>query len=169
MVRIKGVLTGATDGVRRRIFQLVAVVILGGTFLSTSLRAQPQVTAGRVSVGLQAGSPGGVTSKFYRSNRIAYDAVFTTDGNDFVTLHLHRLWERPLSNSFVRVYAGPGLLVEGRELGVRPTPQAGLSGEIGLAIFIERFEVFIHATPAARLVPNQWARLGGSIGLRFRL
>lgn len=130
---------------------------------------EPARSRGTLTIGLQAGDPGGITAKLYRADAEAVDAVFTTDGDDFATLHIHHLWETPLSDSTVYIFGGSGLLVEGRELQSNATPQAGLSGEVGLNLFIERFEVFLHLTPTFRFVPDQRAGVGGSVGLRFRL
>ncbi len=145
---------------------LVLVVLLG---LLPAAPSVAQRSVGTTTFGVQVGQPGGVTGKLYRASPIAYDGLFTTDGNDFVSLYVHRLWERPLPDSLVHLYAGPGLLLEGRSLQSTPTPQVGLSAEAGLNFFLKRFEVFLHVTPSLRLYPDQGTRWGGSVGLRYRL
>ncbi|MFP4228495.1 MAG: RNA polymerase subunit sigma-54 [Salinivenus sp.] len=137
--------------------------------LMTSTPSYAQREVGSATFGLQVGQPGGVSGKLYRPAPIAYDGLFTTDGNDFVSFYVHRLWERPLPDSLVHLYAGPGLLLEGRSLQSDPAPQFGVSAEVGLNFFIERFEVFLHVTPAARLTPIREAEWGGSVGLRYNL
>ncbi|MFO8098832.1 MAG: RNA polymerase subunit sigma-54 [Salinibacter sp.] len=141
--------------------------LLGLLGIPTPSHAQREV--GSTTFGLQVGQPGGVTGKLYRPAPIAYDGLFTTDGNDFASLYVHRLWEQPLPDSLVHLYAGPGLLLEGRSLQSEPAPQFGLSAKAGLNVFIERFEVFLHVTPTARLTPIWEPEWGGSVGLRYNL
>lgn len=152
--------------IRRTASLLLFVCMVAGSFLHP---ARAQRTPGDVTLGLQVGAPGGIAAKVYRTETLAYDGIFTTDGRDFATLRVHRLWERPLPDSLVYLYAGPGLLVETRDLQSSPAPHAGLSAELGLNLYVERFEVFLHITPSVRLVPNQWGSFGGSVGLRYRL
>lgn len=147
-------------------------LLLSGFLLSSFLHAPPaaaQRHSGSTTLGVQVGQPGGLTAKLYRDGQTAYDALVTTDGDDFVSLYVHRLWERPLPDSLVHLYVGPGVLLEARSLQTDPTPQAGLSAEAGLNFFVDRFEVFLHLSPALRLLPRRAARLGASVGLRYRL
>lgn len=145
---------------------IVLVCMMG---LSALHPAAAQRSVGTTTFGVQVGQPGGITGKLYREAPIAYDALFTTDGNDFVSLYVHRLWERPLPDSLVHLYAGPGIVLEGTSLQSDPTPRMGVSAEAGLNFFLERFEVFLHVTPALRLVPAWDTQWGGSVGLRYRL
>jgi hypothetical protein len=145
------------------------LICLLGVLLLHARPSKAQRSVGSTTFGVQVGQPGGITGKLYRASPIAYDALVTTDGDDFVSLYVHRLWERPLPDSLVHLYVGPGVLLEGRSLQTDPTPQAGLSAEAGLNFFIEQFEVFLHVTPALRLAPAWGTRWGGSVGLRYRL
>lgn len=149
--------------------RLIGLVLLCLLCLLSARPSAAQRSEGTTTFGVQVGQPGGITGKLYRDAPIAYDGLFTTDGNDFVSLYVHRLWERPLPDSLVHLYAGPGLVLEGRSLQSSPTPQIGLSAEAGLNFFLDRFEVFLHITPALRLLPDQGTRWGGSVGLRYRL
>lgn len=138
-----------------------------GRFLPSTAAAQR--APGAVNVGLQVGDPGGVTAKLYRSRHRAYTGLFTTDGDGF-TLYGHRLLERPLPDSQLHVYAGPGLVVGTRTLNEKtPTPNLGLSGQVGLNFYAKRFEVFLELTPVLRVVPSVTPEIGGSVGLRYRL
>jgi hypothetical protein len=128
-----------------------------------------QRESGSVNVGFEVGHLGGVTAKLYRSNRVAYSTLLTTDGDDFFALYLHRLQERPVADSLVHIYYGPGLYGRGRQLDTTPEFQTGLSVQIGLNFYSERFEVFLHATPILRLHPSLTPRLAGSVGLRYDL
>lgn len=120
-------------------------------------------------MGLQAGRPGGAAVKVYRPGVIAYDAVIITDTDDFITGYLHRLWERPLPDSPLHFYVGPGLLVGAEGLPQTPRLRLGLSAEAGLNFYAERFEIFLHVTPTLRFFPNSRAYLDGSVGLRYYL
>jgi len=121
------------------------------------------------TIGPQVGRPGGLTVKHYRASPIAYDALLTVDGDDFVRGAAHRVWERPLPDSLVYVYYGPGLSVTGRELDLDPTYRVGVGGKLGLNFYAERFEVFLHVTPILRLHPRPVPRLGAGVGLRYSL
>ena len=148
---------------------LIGLVLISLLCLLPTRPTAAQRSVGTTTFGVQVGQPGGITGKLYREPPIAYDGLFTTDGNDFVSLYIHRLWERPLPDSLVHLYAGPGLILEGHSLQADPTPQVGMSAEAGLNFFLERFEVFLHVTPALRLLPDYGTRWGGSVGLRYRL
>lgn len=143
-----------------------------GSVLIAVIASSPiygQRSARSVTVGLQAGQPGGVTAKLYGTGHTAYDALVTTDGDDFVTAHLHRVWERPLPDSMVHTFVGPGLVVGGRHLDTDPSPELGMSGHVGLNFFANRFEVFLQVTPTLRFLPSVRPSVGGSVGLRYAL
>jgi hypothetical protein len=142
------------------------LLVLGG-LLTTPVLAQRD--PGSTTLGVQVGQPGGVTVKVYRSSPIVYDAVVTGDGDDFLRLYLHRLWERPLPEPPMHVYYGPGLLVGGQRTSTTLRPELGLSSIIGLNFYAERFEVFLHASPVLQLHPALDPTLGGSVGLRYDL
>jgi hypothetical protein len=131
--------------------------------------AHAQREPGSVSLGPQVGQPGGLTLKLYRPSPIAYDVLLTFDADDFVRLAAYRLWERPLPDSLVYVYAGPGLATGGRRLDTDPSLTAGLGGKLGLNFFADRFEVFLYVAPIARVSPDFEPRLGAGVGLRYDL
>lgn len=141
---------------------MVALSLLAGP-------ARAQRDPGAVTVGPQVGTPGGVTTKVYRDDGVAYESVLTTDVDDYGRLSLHRLWERPLPDSLVYVYYGPGIGLGGQDLDTGLTPEVELSIKVGFNFYAERFEVFLHATPVLRLRPNLTPRFGTSVGLRYDL
>ena len=128
-----------------------------------------QRARGTVTLGPQVGQPGGISGKLYRSSQTAYEALVTTDGDETITLYLHRLHERALPDSLLYLYLGPGLLTGVRQLGGSPTPLFGISGQVGLNFYAERFEVFLHLTPGLRFLPNPRRTMGASVGLRYTL
>lgn len=140
-------------------------LILG--VLSTVPDAYAQREPGSLTVGLQVGWTSGLTAKLYRSNRTAYSALLTADGDDFARLSLFRLWERPLPDSPLHVYYGPGVALGGRNLNTRLLPEVSLSGKVGVNFYAERFEVFLHAAPTLRFGPPVRPRLWGGVGLRY--
>jgi hypothetical protein len=121
------------------------------------------------TIGPQVGRPGGLTVKHYRASPIAYDALLTVDGDDFVRMAAYRVWERPLPDSLVYLFYGPGLAATGRQLDVDPAYSLGLGAKLGLNFYAERFEVFLHVTPTLRFRPRPELRLGGGVGLRYSL
>ena len=144
---------------------LVLGVLLG--LLAASAHAQRDV--GSWTLGPQVGRPGGLTAKLYRTPPVAYDATLTVDGDDFVRAAAHRLWERPLPDSLVYVYYGPGLQGTVRRLDADPTFTLGIAGKLGLNFYAERFEVFLHVTPAVPVESRPIPRLGAGVGLRYDL
>lgn len=149
---------------------LVALILSLGSSLSASTAlVHAQRTKDAFNLGLQVGQPAGATGKVYRSPRTAYQGLFTTDADDFFTLHVYRLRERPLPDSLVYLYVGPGLLAGARSLNTTPEPEVGLSVQGGLNFYVERFEIFLQLTPALRFSPNVSPSLGGSVGLRYNL
>lgn len=128
---------------------------------------QAQRTSASVTAGLQVGRPGGLTVKLYRRDAVSYDALFTTDGDEYVRLAVHRLQERPLPDSLVYLYYGAGGAVGGRRLDETPTLRASIGAKFGINFFADRLEVFLHAAPRLRLTPSVTPRLGGGVGLRY--
>ena len=143
---------------------VVLVLIVDG-FAPAFAQRQP----GALGAGLQVGRPGGLAVKWYRSSPAAYDGVFSTDGEDFVVGHVHRLWERPIPDSPLHLFAGPGVLIGPSRLARSPRLRLGLSGEAGLNFYAERFEVFLHVTPALRFLPSTHIAINANAGLRYYL
>lgn len=131
--------------------------------------AAAQRQPGSAGVGFQVGQPGGLALKLYQNDSIAYDGVISTDGDDFLIGHFHRLWERPLPDSPLHFYLGPGMVVGPETLAQSPQLRLGLSTEAGLNFYAERFEVFLHVTPTLQFLPNTRVGLDGNVGLRYYL
>jgi hypothetical protein len=130
---------------------------------------QAQREPGSLTIGAQAGRTSGVTAKLYRRPTTAYETLLTFDGDGLIQLGVFRVRERPVPDSMVHAYYGPGVLVGERELTTGPTPQFAVGGKVGINFYAERFEVFIHITPATRVHPDLTPIIGGGFGLRYDL
>ena len=150
---------------RRPYLTALLLVAIAGLLLPGATRAQRE--AGTVGTGFQVGNPGGLSLKWYRSAPIAYDAVISTDGDDFAVAHVHRLWEQPLPDSPLHLFFGPGLMGGAERLSAPLRLRLGASGEAGLNFYAERFEVFLHVTPTLRFLPDRDVRFDGIVGLRY--
>ncbi|MFB6271277.1 MAG: RNA polymerase subunit sigma-54 [Salinibacter sp.] len=156
---------------RRQEFRayLLAFVLIVGVSLLLPPSSSAQRQSGDVGVGFQVGRPGGLALKWYRPGTIGYDAIIGIGGDDFVTASIHRLWERPLPDSPLHYYVGPGLIVGPEGLSQTPPLHLGLSAELGLNFYAERFEVFLHVTPTLRFLPDTRVGIDGNVGLRYYL
>lgn len=163
--RHRSVLRGRVEHIRLHF--LLGLIFFTGLLLPTSSVAQRQ--SGAVGVGGQVGYPGGLALKLYRPDPIVYDGVLSTDGEDFVVGHFHRLREQPLPDSPLHLYVGPGVVLGLDHLAQSPHLRLGVSAEAGLNFYAERFEVFLHVTPALRFLPDARVALDGNVGLRYYL
>ena len=160
--------TGAALG-RRPAWALASLVVLVLLIAATATPAMAQRQTGALGAGFQVGRPGGLALKWYRSSSVAYDGIVSTDGDDFLVGHVHRLWERPIPDSPLHLFAGPGMVIGPAQLAQSPRLRLGLSGEVGLNFYAERFEVFLHVTPVLRFLPNTQVAVDGNAGLRYYL
>lgn len=150
-----------------RVAMIVAILGLAVALLPSDAAGQRQV--GAFGIGARVGLPGGAAVKFYRPDDVAYDVAVTTDFHERGLLYVHRVWERPIPDSPLWYFVGPGL-VGGVQTPVRtPEAVAGASVTAGLNFYAERFEVFLQATPRVRVLPSVDPRIGGSVGLRYYL
>lgn len=138
-----------------------------GLILLSVMTARAQRQPDTIGIGFEVGSPSGLSAKVYRPDLVAYEALLTTDLDDLLRLTVHRVWERPLPESPLYAYVGPGVIVGLDELDRTPLARLGVSGKAGLNFYAERFEVFLHVTPRLRFLPTLEGDLGGGIGLRY--
>lgn len=130
-----------------------------------------------VGIGGQVGDPSGLTLKIYRRgargqgpfrSAQAFSFLAAWDLEDFFFLNAHALYERPIPDSPLNYYVGPGLVIG---IDDRPRRNAdfvlGISGDFGLNFFTEHFEVFLELTPWIKVIPDTEGSLGGGIGLRY--
>jgi hypothetical protein len=148
---------------------LVATILALSIELLGPVPTHAQREPGSLTVGAQAGRTSGLTVKLYRHPDTAYEALLTFDGDDFVQFGLFRLRERPVPDSLVHAFYGPGVLVGEREPTTGPTPEFAVGAKAGINFYAERFEVFVHVTPATRVYPDLAPVIGGGFGLRYDL
>lgn len=141
-------------------------------FVLSSATVSAQVKSGSVGLGLQVGDPSGLTLKFYNAGRASVDILAAWDLNDYLFLNVHALYHKPLGGSRnVNFFYGPGAFLafyEGNRrfddddyLGV------GISGNFGINVFFDQFELFGQITPRLQVIERTNGDLGGGIGLRF--
>lgn len=130
-----------------------------------------------VGIGGQVGDPSGISLKVYRkrtpggglfSAAKAFSFLAAWDLDDFFFFNAHALHEKPIPDSPLNYYVGPGAII-----GIDDRPRAdaelvlGISGNFGLNFFTEHFEVYLELTPWIKIIPDTDGSLGGGIGLRY--
>lgn len=126
-----------------------------------------QDPAGSLGIGGQIGDPSGVTVKIYQRPTLAYELLAAWDLDRFFFLNAHALFERPIPDSPLRYYLGPGAILGIEDGGGNANLAVGISGQAGVNFFVERFEVFLHLTPRLAIIPSTVGDVGGGIGLRY--
>ncbi len=131
--------------------------------------------AGRVGIGAQVGDPTGLSLKLYRrktsggifESAKAFSFLAAWDLDNFFFLSGHALYERPIPESPLNYYLGPGAVVGIDDRRAADDFVLGISGAFGLNFFTDRFEVFLELMPWIKLIPETDGALGGGIGLRY--
>jgi hypothetical protein len=148
--------------------------------LASGVQAQDVSTQrlrGRVAVGGQVGSPSGLTVKLYKPTGLPIDDLLATKAIELLAewdfeqaaLHLSVINERPLQQSPLHFFIGPGIVL-GAKIQNQPAKLIfGVIGNAGVNFFLERFEVFLHLTPQLNFTPGIDGFFGGGIGLRYFL
>ena len=110
--------------------------------------SQAQERRADIGFGGQIGDPTGLTLRLYDRSPFIYDFLAAWDfDDDFILLNAHGLWERRLRNSPLNFFYGPGVLLGLQERRGDNELLVGLSFNVGINYFVERFEVFIQVTP----------------------
>ncbi len=149
--------------------RLVILALCAG--VAAPAAAQP---AGHtLGVGGQIGSPAGVTIKAYHSgardlfpHTDAFALLAAWDLREVFLVTGHLLRERPVPDSPLRYFYGPGVVL-GFEDKRRAGVVLGISAAFGVNFFRERFEVYLQLTPRLDLIPATRGLLDGGIGMRY--
>lgn len=149
---------------------LFSLLLLGSVLSSTHVFGQ--IRSGSVGLGLQVGDPSGLTLKFYNGGKASVDILAAWDLNDYLFLNVHALYHKPLGGARnVNFFYGPGAFLAFYEGNRRYDDDdylgAGISGNLGLSVFFDRFELFGQITPRLQVIERTNGDLGGGIGLRF--
>lgn len=156
-----------------RLHSLASAFLLAAALLPSIAGAQSfdaaQEPAGDLGIGGQIGEPSGVTFKIYQRPTLAYEFLAAWDLDRFFYLNAHALYERPIPDSPLRYYFGPGIVLGVTDDSGSTDLVVGLSGQAGVNFFVERFEVFLHLTPRLDIIPSTDGEVGGGIGLRYYL
>ncbi len=151
-------------------WHFLTIAMIGSMFTFNTLYAQP--AAGSWGIGIQIGAPNGLNLKHYNPGGASFDALFAWDLNDYLFVNLHGIWEKPLSRTpNFNFYYGPGAFIgfldRSRHIFDEAEIVLGVSGAAGLNVYIDRFEIFLQATPRLELIERTDAEVGGGIGFRF--
>lgn len=160
---------------RRFIATFISILIVIGltTFFPTSFsplslaHAQTNNQTGALGLGVQVGSPTGLTLKYYPRKDFGLIVLGSWSLERFLLFSMHMTYEHPIPDSPLRFFFGPGMEI-GREGNVENSDiKIGASTIAGLNFFTEKFEVFLHALPGIKLAPTTRLTIGGAVGLRY--
>ncbi len=132
--------------------------------------ATAQSAPGSLGIGGQIGSPSGVTLKIDNPGDLSYDFLAAWDLGDFFFLNAHGLFQERLriENEQVGLFYGPGGYIGFRERNGRDDDVVlGISGTVGLNVFVEQFEFYAQLTPRLDVIPSTDGRFGGGVGVRY--
>ena len=140
--------------------------------VSASVAAPVVAQNGRsTGVGVQLGSPSGVSVKMIRDSEPHYDFLAAWDFGDFLYLSGHAVWEKRVDDEVagdLRMFYGPGAFIGFRD-NRNSNVVVGFSGAIGAALWYRAFEFFVQLTPRFELAPRTDLGIGGGIGARFHI
>ena len=149
---------------------LTPAILIVGLCFGVVTSGAAQNTGGDLGIGGQIGEPSGITLKSYDPGGMSYDFLAAFDLDDFFYLNAHGTFERPVSDDGqLNVFYGPGGFVGIYD---RPTDSddelaLGISGRLGLNVYIEQFEIYVQVTPRIEVVPATDGDIGGGLGFRY--
>jgi len=148
----------------------VALALVATLTFAEAPTASAQSSPGSLGIGGQIGSPSGVTLKINRPQGLSYDFLAAWDLNNFFFLNAHGLFEEQYRVDGQRIgfFYGPGGYIGFRERAGRDDDVVlGISGTVGLNVYVERFEFYAQLTPRLDVIPSTSGRFGGGVGVRF--
>jgi hypothetical protein len=148
-------------------------LLVGGLCLLSASAALAQRPSG-VGIGVQIGSPSGLSVNLPTGGRATIDLLAAWDLDDFFFLNGHALFQQQLgSEPRLGVFYGPGAFIGVRDRGrdrrwyFDDQIYLGASGTIGLNYFIDRFEIYLGATLRLQLIDRTSGSIGGGLGVRY--
>jgi hypothetical protein len=133
-----------------------------------SVPAQAQRAPGDVGLGVHVGQPTGVTLKIY-NEQTSVDFLAAWDLDDFFFLIVHAIYDVHLNDEYtIHFFYGPGgyIGIRDRREGLDDEVELGVSGNFGFDFMIQKFEIFVQATPRLSLVQSTNFDMGGGVGFR---
>jgi len=146
---------------------------LRGSFCLLFLLFFTSLSAQNVGIGVQLGRPSGLTVKVYKPSAMSVDVLAAWDLDDFFFVNVHGLWEKPISgDGKFRFFYGPGAFLgiydrDDRSRFDEDEFSIGVSGNLGLSVWIDRLELYLQVTPRLAVLERTEADVGGGFGLRF--
>ena len=130
-------------------------------------KAQSNKSNGSLGVGAQAGTPTGLTLKYYVQKDISTVFLGSWSLERFLLFSMHVTYEYPIPDSPLRFFIGPGIEI-GR-IGDEESSDIRFSATLlpGINFFTQKFEVFLQGLPGLDLVPKRRFTIGGAVGIRY--
>lgn len=129
-----------------------------------------QVSAQRVGIGAQFGEPTGLTVRVNNNHGANLDILGAWNFGEYFFLNIHGLWERRVFDiPQFHYFYGPGLFVGSRGLRNHEVDNMtfGISGSVGLNLYLGPIELFGQLTPRFSVFPSTAGEMGGGIGGRY--
>ncbi|MCB0706057.1 MAG: hypothetical protein KDC34_12130, partial [Saprospiraceae bacterium] len=127
-------------------------------------------------IGVQLGSPTGLSLHFAAQNSPSYDLLLAWDLNDYLFANLHFMYQKAFSGTpDFHWFYGPGVFggIEGDWSGPKKNLEGklylGVSGTIGLGYYFDQFQIYARITPRLQLLEKTSGGFGGGLGFRFYL
>ncbi|MEQ9103725.1 MAG: hypothetical protein RIE53_03425 [Rhodothermales bacterium] len=156
--------TSHRSGVRRE--RLLALLVLLAAFVAGNPSdGRAQGRSHHLEIGGMVGRLSGLSVKVAGSGPTArsYDAHLSFNASGYASLSGHVLRERPLKDSPLVTFLGPGL-----NLGLDDSEVfLGPSAELGVFFALSRYRAFLQLVPQLHLVPELRGDVLAAAGLRL--
>lgn len=160
----------ATERPSSALASIVLTAVFGLAVL-TAAPVQGQDRSG-TALGGQIGSPAGLTLKLDQGGGQAIDLLAAFDLDDFFFLNGHLLFEEGVGQEEgLHVLYGPGAFVGIYDRSTNQSDEVGLglSGTLGLGLYVRQFEIYLRVTPRLEVLPSTGGDIGGGLGVRWFL
>ncbi len=144
---------------------ITVLTVFGCLFIAVRSHAQ------QFGIGAQFGEPTGLSLRINNAGNMNLDMLAAWNFDNYFFFNLHGLWERPVVSDLPKFhyFYGPGAFVVLRDYkrDYDEEISLGISGTLGLNLYLGRFEIFGQLTPRLTLVKSTNGDIGGGIGGRF--